>query len=365
MTTFEKEIKLRMKQLQQLPSIEQEIKEKLKNWQNMLREYQRPDSWKATIQLLNTFIPFLGIWALMYLSLSWSYWITIGLALINTFLLVRIFIIQHDCGHLSFVESNKWNLYIGYFCSFFTTIPYKYWAKAHSYHHGHTGQLEVRDIGDINFLTVSEYSQLSPLRQFAYRMFRHPLVMFGLAPAIYFTISNRFPLYNLKGWKKIRISQVWSNLWLLLFWLTIAWSLGWKALFLVHVPIVFLFGIVAFWFFYVQHQHEESYKAWKKNWNHLLASIKGSTFYRLPKVWHWLTGNIGFHHIHHLNPRIPNYNLARAAKENPILQKYVTSITFKESLSCMFNKLWDEETQRMITFKEYYLRQRSRKISFN
>lgn len=365
MTTFEKEIRAKLSQLQQMPSIEKEIKEKLKNWQSILKEYQRPDSLKAVIQLLNTFLPFLAIWVLMYLSLDWSYAITLGLAAINTFFMVRIFIIQHDCGHLSFVKSKRWNLIIGYCCSFFTTIPYKYWAKVHGYHHGHTGQLEVRDIGDINFLTVNEYQNLPRWRRFFYRAFRHPLILFGLAPAIYMTISNRLPIYSFKGWKKIRISQIWNNLWMFALWGVLAYFLGLKAFLIVHIPIVFMFMIVAFWFFYVQHQHEESYKAWKKNWNHLLASIKGSTFYKLPRVWHWLTGNIGFHHIHHLNPRIPNYNLARAAKENPILQKYVTALTFKESLSCMFNKLWDEETQRMISFKEYYRRIRGDKMAFN
>jgi len=333
-----------------------EIQQSLKDWQQIIRSYQKPHTGKAIVQILNSFIPFLLLWGLMYMSISWSIWLTVVLGCINSFFLVRIFIIQHDCGHQSFLKSKKWNNAIGTFCSIFTSIPYTYWAKVHGFHHGHTGQLEYRDIGDIDFLTVSEYKELSKWGRIKYRVFRNPIVLFCFAPIIYVVFSNRFPLVGFKGWKKTHRSQLINNLAILVVYATLTFLLGWQFLF-VHFLLVVLFSIIAFWFFYVQHQHEEAYKQWRENWNFLVAAIKGSTFYRLPKLFHWLTGNIGFHHIHHLSPRIPNYYLPKCAHENPILQKYVTQINFWESLSCMFNKLWDEETQRMISFKEFYKRE--------
>ena len=243
---------------------------------------------------------------------------------------------------------------MGYICSFFTSIPFKYWSRVHNHHHGHVGQLEHRDIGDINFLTVNEFREKSFFGRLRYRMFRHPVSLFAIIPVAYLTVSNRIPFFSFKGWGKIRRSQLFNNLFLILIYLLVAFLVGWKAFLLVHIPVLFIFGIIAFWFFYVQHQHESTYMQWKEDWDHLMASIKGSTFYHLPKPFQWLTGNIGFHHIHHLNSRIPNYLLEKCAKENPILQKFVSTINFRESLQCIFANLWDEEYQRMISFKEFY-----------
>ena len=336
--------------------IEKEIKEKLNNWREIIKNYQIPDTRKAVIQLINTFVPFIGLWVLMYFSLDWSFWITLPLTILAGFFLARIFIIQHDCGHQSFLKSKKLNNTIGFICSFFSAIPYKYWAKAHSFHHGHNGQLDEssRDIGDVPFKTVKEFREMSRWGKFKYRIFRSPIVLFGIAPIAYIAISNRFPFYNLKGWAKERRSQIVNNFIMVGVYVLLGYLLGWKKFFLIQALSISFFAIIAFWFFYVQHQHEETYKQWKKNWDYLVASIRGSTYYKLPAVINWLTGSIGFHHIHHLSPRIPNYNLAKCAKENPILQKYVTTITFRESLKCAFNKLWDEELNRMITFREFY-----------
>ena len=338
---------------------DQEIKKALGNWQALVQKYQKPSTTKAIIQLLNTFLPFIGLWVLMYWSLRWSYWITLGLAVVTSFFMVRIFIIQHDCGHFSFLKSRRWNKYIGFVCSFFSTIPFKYWAQVHSFHHGHNGQFEHRDLGDINFLTTEEFEKLPWWRKFFYRIFRSPVILFLVSPFVYLTISNRFPFIWLKGWKKVVRAQVYNNILLFTVYGLLCYLLGWKNFLLVHLPIVYLFGIIAFWFFYIQHQHDEGYKSWKDNWDYLLASIRGSTYYKLPKMFHWLTGNIGFHHIHHLSSRIPNYNLMKCAKENPILNKYATKVTFIQSLKYMNNKLWCVKTKRMISFTEYY-RQRRR-----
>jgi acyl-lipid omega-6 desaturase (Delta-12 desaturase) len=338
--------------------IEKEIREYLKNWPNLVHRYAQSDHRKAIIQIINTFLPCIGLWVVMYLTFGISYWLTLGLALVNAFFMVRIFIIQHDCGHHSFFNSRVWNNIIGYACSFFSAIPYRYWARSHSFHHGHSGQLEVRDIGDIHTLTVKEFKELSRWNRFKYRIYRMPLVLFVLGPAYYMLVPNRLPLIKLKGWEASRWSMVKNNILLGGLYLTLGYLLGWKQFFLIQLPIVLLFAIIAVWFFFVQHHHEHTYKQWKENWEYLVAAIKGSTYYKLPKVFQWLTGNIGFHHIHHLNSRIPNYHLEKCARENPILNEFVTEMTFFESLKCMFHKLWDEETQRMISFREFYRRER-------
>lgn len=332
-----------------------EIQQSLKHWKQIIKDYQKPSTKKAIIQIINSFLPFLGLWVLMYFSLNWSYWITFALALVNAFFLVRIFIIQHDCGHQSFFGSKKWNNFIGWICSFFTSIPFKYWAKLHNHHHGHSGILdhEHRDIGDLPFLTVNEYQQLNLWNKLKYRALRMPVILFGIAPVFYLTFSNRVPLVHFKNWKKHRRFQLLNNILLVGAYVLLGYLLGWQRFLLIQATIIFLFGIVAFWFFYVQHQHEDGYKRWKGNWDFLVSSIKGSTYYKLPKLFHWLTGNIGYHHIHHLSSQIPNYNLARCSEENPILNKYVTTLTFVESLKCINHKLWDEQSQRMISFREY------------
>lgn len=331
-----------------------EIKKVLENWPVLVQKYQTPSNKKAIIQLVNTFLPFVAIWVLMYFSLSWSYWITLFLALVNGFFLARIFIIQHDCGHQSFLKSRKWNNRVGFICSFFSSIPYKYWARVHSYHHAHTGQLEHRDIGDINFLTVKEYDALSKWGKLRYRIFRNPIFLFTAVPVLYLSLSQRFPFISKNGWTKVRWSQLYNNLWLVVVYGSLALFLGWKQFLLVHVPVVVFFMIIAFWFFYVQHQHDDTYMKWQKNWKFLLAAIQGATYYKLPRPFMWLTGDIGFHHIHHLSSKIPNYNLRKCARENPIFQKYVTELDFKGSLKLALNKLWDEKSEKMITFKEYY-----------
>ncbi len=330
-----------------------EIKEVLQNWQKIVEKYQIPNTRKAIEQIITSFLPFVLIWWLMYWSLGVSYWLTLVFGIVNAFFLVRIFIIQHDCGHQSFLKSRKWNNRLGFVCSFVSLIPYRYWARSHDFHHAHNGQLEVRDIGDIDLLTVNEYKALDNWKRLKYRIYRSPPVMFLLGPLYYLLVHNRIPFIKMKGWKQARQSLRWSNVYLFLFYLALGFVFGWKQFLLVQIPIIVFFAVIAIWFFYVQHQHEESYKQWKENWEYLLSAVRGSTYYKLPKLFQWLTGNIGLHHIHHLSSLIPNYNLERCNRENPILEKYVTVLTFRESLKCIFSKLWDENTQRMISFREF------------
>lgn len=315
-------------------------------------KYTKTSKTKATIQIVNSFIPFIAIWVLMYYSLDYSYWLTFGLGVINSFFLVRIFIIQHDCGHRTFLTNSKARAIIGYICSLFSTIPYHYWAKSHHIHHSHNGQLEMRDIGDINTLTVNEYKALTTFGKFKYRLYRSFVVMFIIGPIYYVLIHNRLASINMDVFKNEKW-KLWLNNFILLgIFLTLGYFLGIK-FFVTHITIIVLFSVIAIWFFYVQHQHEEAYKQWMDKWDYLTAALRGSTYYKLPALFNWLSGNIGIHHIHHLNPAIPNYNLQSALAENQWVNQYVTVMSFWDSLKLASNKLWDESQQRMITFKEY------------
>lgn len=222
----------------------------------------------------------------------------------------------------------------------------------HNVHHAHNGQFEYRGLGDINFLTIEEYHNRSAFGKLHYRFRRTPFVQFIIVPIIYLAIVLRIPSVHLKRWKTIRYSHLINNLLLATTYTGLALLLGWQKFLLVHLPILLFFGMIAFWLFYIQHQHADNYKEWKDNWDHLLASIKGSTYYKLPRVFQWLSGNIGFHHIHHLNSLVPNYNLEECANENPLLNKYVNVITLRQSLKFIHYKLWDEQSKQMISFKK-------------
>jgi len=220
--------------------LELEIKAKLANWKTLIEQYQIPSTKSAIIQLFNSFLPFILLWGCMYWSFSYSIWLTLGLGLINSFFLVRIFIIQHDCGHQSFTASKKANNLIGTLCSLFSSIPYKYWAKVHNHHHGHTGQLEERDIGDINFLTVEEFKERNKWGRFKYRFFRHPLTLFIIVPIFYFTISNRIPqVKTFKGMvSRVKWSQLKNNLLIAICYASLAYLLGWQRFLFVQLTLL-------------------------------------------------------------------------------------------------------------------------------
>lgn len=328
----------------------------------IIAPYMKPSKKKAVIQIINSFGPFLGIWILMYISWVylpiWSLAIVIPLAMVNAFFLVRIFIIQHDCGHQSFfgVRNRRINDAIGKICGLFSTIPYGYWARTHTFHHAHTWILEnqVRDIWDIYFMTVEEYKNAGWFRKFTYKVFRAPIVLFFFAPIVYFIFMMRMPLISFKGMtKKIRWDQVVDNLLLVWFYVSLALLLWRKPFLLIQGSIVFWFSVIAFWFFYVQHQHEESYQARHDKWDYVTSAIIGSTYYKLPKIFQRLTGNIWIHHVHHLSSAIPNYNLQRCIDENEVLNKHTTIMWFRDSTKVAFNKLRDEKEEKMIGWRTY------------
>lgn len=331
-----------------------EIRAFAKEMMETLKEYKSMSYGKAIWQLCNTILPFIGIWIGMYWAYSYHLALFFGLGILNGFMLARIFIIQHDCGHHSFVKSTVWRDVIGFVCSIFSAMPYKYWAECHSFHHNYNGKLETRDIGDINTLTVKEYMALNRWERFKYRVFRFPVVTFFIGPVFYLLYNMRYPLVTLTSRRKSHISVWWNNLVLVGVIITLCVLFNWKIILATYFAVLYPFSVIAIWFFYVQHQHEEGYKRWNNEWDHFVSAIKGSTYYKLPAVFNWLTGNIGIHHIHHLYASIPNYNLMKCIRQNPHFNKYTTVVTFWESLKYINHKLWDEDTQRMISFREYH-----------
>lgn len=325
-----------------------------KGMMTKLHMYKQTSYRKAFWQLSNSIIPFIGLWIAMYHAFSFNLFLFFGLGVLNMFFLVRIFIIQHDCGHHSFVKSKGLRNAIGFICSLFSAMPYTYWADAHNFHHNHNGKLENRDIGDINTLTVKEYQSMNSWDRLKYKVFRFPPVTFLIGPIIYFTRNMRLPLVILND-KRGRAywSVILNNVLVIGGVVTLCLLLDWKAALATYLTVLYFFSVISIWFFFVQHQHENGYKRWEDNWDHFLAALKGSTYYKLPRFMNWLTGNIGVHHIHHLYSAIPNYNLIRCIEENPEFSKFTTEVTFKESLKFMNHKLWDEDHQRMITFTEY------------
>ena len=325
-------------------------------WKNLVAKYQTAYAWKSIWQLCNSFIPFIGLWYLMYLSLGAGYWLTLLLSLPAAGFFVRLFIIQHDCGHGSFFNSRKANDWVGSICSVFTWTPYHYWQKSHAIHHANAGNLEHRGIGDIYTMTVNEYLQQSKWGRFKYRVYRNPLFLFLIAPTFLFVVFYRFPTSQTKAMKKVQSSVYWTNLAIALLVGGMIWLVGLKVFLLIHAPITILASSAGAWLFFVQHQFEDAYWSGDDTWDYTLAALQGSSYYKLPKVLQWFTGNIGFHHIHHLSPRIPNYLLEKCHEENPMFQETVI-LTLQSSIKSMFLSLWDEEQKKLIGFRQLQQRQ--------
>lgn len=340
---------------------EHKIIEDLKNWKELIEKYTKPENKLARKEIYKTLLPVIGLITLSAILYETSIYLSIFISIIGGLFLTRVFIIQHDCGHQSFFSCRKKNHTWGMISSLLTWIPYQYWARSHNHHHSLQGQLDTRTIGDVTLLTVAEYQKLSKWGRFKYRLYRSIPVMFFLGPVYYIFIHNRIPFINFKGWGKERASLLKTNLYLLFFYIFLGVLLslphfnlvyGFKKLSIIYIPAILTFVFTAIWFFYMQHQHNPNYKAWKKDWNFVLAAIKGSSYYKLPKIVNFFTGNIGYHHLHHLAPKIPFYKLDKCSKENPIFQKHVSTITLWSSIKYVFYTLWDEENNQMIRFRD-------------
>jgi omega-6 fatty acid desaturase (delta-12 desaturase) len=307
---------------------------------------------RSLFQLLNTAAPFALLWYAMYRSLEYSYWLTLALSLPTAALLVRLFVFQHDCGHGSFFPRQSWNNALGTALGILTFTPYDYWRRTHAMHHATSGNLDRRDFGDVTTLTVREYQALSSTRRLWYRVYRHPITLFVIGPAYQFIFKHRLPMDMPLSWKREWRSVMLTNVGIFGLSALVVWVLGLGAFLKVQLPVILLAGTLGVWLFYIQHQFEDTYWRDEPEWNYREASLKGSSYYDLPKVMNRFTGNIGVHHVHHLCSRIPNYRLHQALDENEFLQSHVTRLTIKDSLRCVNFKLWDEKTRQMVGFHE-------------
>ena len=320
-----------------------------RSWRKVLAPYKRPSTRAALVQLLDTALPFALLWYLMVRSLAVSYALTLALAVPTGFLLIRLFILQHDCGHGSFFPSRAANHVVGSLLGVLTLFPYGYWRRTHAIHHATSGNLEQRELGDVKTYTVREYLAFSPVHRWLYRLYRHPLVLLGFGPAYQFVLKHRFPFDIPWSWKREWASVMWTNAGIAAVYVGLVAALGWQAVVLVQLPVVLIAGAVGVFLFYVQHQFEEAYWERGEAWDFYHAGVSGSSFLDLPRPLHWLTANIGYHHIHHLVSLIPNYRLAQCFHENPGLQR-VTRLTLWEGVRCLRLKLWDEDKRALVGF---------------
>ncbi|MFV8830034.1 fatty acid desaturase [Alkalihalobacterium sp. APHAB7] len=320
---------------------------------NQLRKqiapYEKSSTKESVWQVVNTLVPFFVLWFLAYLSLSVSYVITLAISVIAAGFLVRIFIIFHDCCHQSFFKNRRANQILGTITGIMTFVPYEQWKHSHSVHHATSGNLNKRGTGDVWVLTVDEYMNSSFWRKLAYRLYRNPFVMFVLGPIYIFLIEYRFNEKNAR--MKERINTYITNFSIVAVVALLCWAIGWQAFLLIQGPIFLISGSLGIWLFYVQHQFEDSYFEHEEQWDYVKAALEGSSYYKLPKVLQWLTGNIGFHHIHHLSPRVPNYKLEEVHNNHQVLQD-VQTITIRSSLKSIHFRLWDEKNKAFIGFKE-------------
>lgn len=333
----------------------------LRDWMKVTQPYQKPSVWKSVIQIVNSFLPFVALWGLAYFALQVSFWLMLPVAFVAALFVVRIFIIQHDCGHGSFLKNQKAQDEIGFICSIVSLTPYEQWKQSHAMHHAHSGDLAHRDLGEIDTLTVDEYFHLSKLQRIWYRIYRNPLVLFLISPFVLFVILHRFPSPKLvKKQKKLVWSSIHTNLAILAVAIWVSTIVGWKAFLLIQLPITYFASCLGVWLFYVQHQFEDGYFFYKPEWNLVQSAIHGSSYFKLPKILQWFSGNIGFHHIHHLSPRVPNYELERCHKENPIFEKEITTLTLGNCWETMKLRFWDEDRKKLVSPKELAVSYRPR-----
>jgi omega-6 fatty acid desaturase (delta-12 desaturase) len=311
--------------------------------------YEKTDTSASIRQIINTIVPLLLLWYAAYLSLSISYWLTLPIVIATSGFMVRTFILFHDCCHQSFFKSRMANDILGTITGVLTLVPYHQWKHSHSTHHATSSNLDKRGTGDMWLLTVSEYLASPLWLRIAYRIYRNPLVMLGIGPIAVFLIEYRF---NVKGAKrKERINTHVTNFFIVALYALLCWAIGWQAFVMIQGPIFFLSGMLGIWLFYVQHQFEDSYFEKEEEWSYVQAAVEGSSYYKLPKLLQWITGNIGFHHVHHLSPKVPNYNLEKVHNATLPLQK-ATTITICTSLKSLRFHLWDEERKTFLGFKD-------------
>ena len=322
-------------------------REKTAQLRKFVAPFEKADVKASVRQLVNTIPPFILFWFLAYQALAVSILLTIALSAVAAGFVIRTFIIFHDCTHGSFFKNKKANAVVGTVTGIMTLFAYEKWKREHSIHHASSGNLDKRGVGDIWVMTIEEYVEASKWERFKYRMYRNPLVMFGLGPLFLVLISSRFNRKDAR--KKERNNTYLINVSLVVIYSLLIWAIGWQAFLIVQGSTMFIAGALGIWLFYVQHTFEDSYFEDESEWDYVKAAVEGSSYYKLPRVLQWVTGNIGFHHVHHLSPRVPNYNLEKAHESTPPLQQ-ATTITIKSSLKSLRYKVYDAKNKTFVTF---------------
>jgi omega-6 fatty acid desaturase (delta-12 desaturase) len=318
---------------------------------NMAR-FEAASPWRARWQVVNSFVPYALLWFAMDRALVISYWVMLPIAILAAGFLARIFIIFHDCGHASFFRTKRANNAAGAIAGLLILTPYWHWRWQHALHHGTSGNLDRRGSGDIWTLTVQEYLQSTRWRRFAYRLARNPVVLFVIAPLYVFVVHHRFAVSAAPTRERRSVHR--TNWALLAITLVMSAAIGLKAFLLIQLTVSAFAGTLGLWLFYVQHQFEGAYWARTEDWDYTAAALQGSSFYKLPRILQWFTGNIGFHHIHHLSPRIPNYHLQFCHEADPVFMT-IKPVTLLSSLKSLTFRLWDEQRNVFVGFRHSLL----------
>ena len=318
-------------------------------WIEPLAPYARPDLRRSILNLATSVLPYLALSYAMYRSLSLSYWVTLAIGVVAAGFLVRTFIVFHDCTHGSFLPSKRANAWVGTVLGFLLLVPFLRWQHDHAVHHATSGDLDRRGTGDVPTLTVDEYHRKPWRARLGYRLFRNPLVMFGIGPIVAMVVGPRLVAKGARP--RMRRSVLYTNAMLAVLVGLFCWLIGWQQFLLVWAPPALMAGSAGIWLFYVQHQFEDAYWQSSDSWSYADAALQGSSYLRLPRVLQFFTGNIGLHHVHHLNAKIPNYNLQRAHDENAIFQS-VPTLTLADGIRAVRLKLWDEEAGRLVTWAD-------------
>ena len=318
-------------------------------WRDAVAAYERPDLWRSAVDLATSVVPYLALLVAMYLALDVSYLLTLALSVPAAGFLLRSYIVFHDCAHGSFLPSKRANRWVGRATALLVYSPFEAWRHDHAVHHATAGDLDRRGVGDLPTLTVAEYEAMSPIRRLGYRLFRNPLVMFGIGPAFALVVKPRFVSRSARP--RIRRSVMLTNLAIVVLVALACWLIGWREYLIVQWPAALMAAAAGVWLFYVQHQFEDAYWESTGDWSYADAALRGSSYLKLPRVLRFFTGNIGLHHVHHLSARIPNYNLQRAHDENPIFHE-VPTLSLWDGLRAVRLKLWDEDRRRLVTFAE-------------
>jgi acyl-lipid omega-6 desaturase (Delta-12 desaturase) len=324
-------------------------KNKRPEWMEIISRYNIPDPVKSWWQIINSVGSYIILWVIMVKTIEISYWLTLLLSVLAAGFMVRIFIIFHDCGHGSFFKSKRLNTIVGIITGLIVFTPYHKWHHDHKIHHQTVGNLDKRGIGDVKTLTVEEYSKLTRWQKLGYRFYRNPFFLFGIAPILLFTIQLRFTNRNMTAREKLYVHL--TSLSLVAAIVILSMVIGWKTYLLIQLPVLYIATAHGVWLFYVQHQYRHVKWTETEEWDYKTIALNGSSLFKLPALLNWFTGSIGYHHIHHLSPLIPNYNLKRCHNENSLFHQ-VKPLTFFTAFESLFLRLWDEKRQMLIKFSE-------------